>query len=101
MALRKLARVMAETPERLVDTLLNIALELCEAGSVGLSVLETLPTGDEVFHWTNLVGAMSRFAGGITPKEQNASTLRSNESVLNCFCIQHATFRTPRNSNPR
>jgi signal transduction histidine kinase len=81
VALRKLAQVMAETPEMLVDALLNIALELCDAGSAGLSVLETLPGGEEVFRWTNLVGAMSQHVGGVTPKEQSASYLTT---VRNC-----------------
>jgi len=42
IALRDLAQVMATHPERLIDTVLQMALELCTAGSSGLSLLETL-----------------------------------------------------------
>jgi signal transduction histidine kinase len=85
VALRKLARVMAETPERLVDTLLNIALELCDAGSAGLTVMETLSSGDEVFRWTNMVGAMSPYLGRVTPKEQSASYITIERNCPQLF----------------
>lgn len=65
-ALRTLARVMAEKPEELIDTLLSVALKLCDAGSAGLSVLDSAA---QVFRWTNLAGALSNFIGGTTPRD--------------------------------
>jgi signal transduction histidine kinase len=93
-ALRKLAQVMAETPERLVDTLLNIALELCEAGSAGLTVMETLSSGDEVFRWTNMVGAMSPYVGRVSPKEETASyiTVERNSPQLFLYPARYFAY---------
>src|SRR5947209_559789 len=45
-ALRTLARVAANSPDKLLDTLLQLAVELCQADSAGLSLLETTPAGD-------------------------------------------------------
>jgi signal transduction histidine kinase len=66
VALYKLARVMAENPAQLVDSVLSAALELCDAGTAGLSVFDS---DAEVFRWTNLVGSLSKHVGGTTPRE--------------------------------
>src|SRR5450432_4702575 len=72
-ALRALATVMANSPEELPDTLLQTALELCNAGTAGLSLLETTPTGEVIFRWTNLAGALKGHVGGFTPREFSPS----------------------------
>jgi signal transduction histidine kinase len=59
---------MATAPNELVDTLLRMALELCSAGTAGLSLLETTPEGEQLFRWTNLAGALSTYVGGSTPR---------------------------------
>jgi len=45
IALRDLAKVMANSPSKLIDKLLETALELCSAGTAGLSLLETTSVG--------------------------------------------------------
>jgi len=67
-ALHSLARVMATAPNELIDTLLRTALELCSAGTAGLSLLETPSAGDAIFRWTNLAGALCKHIGGTTPR---------------------------------
>jgi hypothetical protein len=67
-ALRTLARQMAHSPEQLPDTLLELALTLCRAGTAGLSLIETLPTNEQIFRWTNLAGALKDQIGGFTPR---------------------------------
>jgi signal transduction histidine kinase len=68
-ALRTLARVAANSPEKLIDTLLQLATELRQADSAGLSMLETTPDGDRIFRWTNLSGVLRDHIGGFTPRE--------------------------------
>jgi signal transduction histidine kinase len=67
-AFRVLARILATKPLSLIDGLLEMALRLCGAGTAGLSVLETLPSGEQVFRWTNLAGRLKQFVGGSTPR---------------------------------
>jgi signal transduction histidine kinase len=64
-ALRALARKMATAPDTLVDTLLEMALQLCHADSAGLSVLDT---NSQKFIWTNLAGTLKQYLGGTTPR---------------------------------
>ena len=69
IALRNLAKVMATAPNDVPDTLLQLALKLCRAGTAGLSLLEPSLSGEEVFRWTNLAGAHSSHVGGSTPSK--------------------------------
>jgi signal transduction histidine kinase len=68
VALQALASIMASEPGKLIDTLLRMALELCDAGSAGLSLLETLPNGEQIFRWTNLAGVLDQHVGLSTPR---------------------------------
>jgi signal transduction histidine kinase len=67
-ALWTLARMLATAPQNLIDGLLEMALGLCHADTAGLSVLEALPDGEQVFRWTNLAGRLKQFVGGATPR---------------------------------
>ncbi|MGH9691578.1 MAG: ATP-binding protein [Candidatus Acidiferrales bacterium] len=66
-ALRTLAQTLATKPREMIDGLLEMALQLCNAGTAGLSVLETLPGGEQVFRWINMAGRLKRFVGGSAP----------------------------------
>jgi signal transduction histidine kinase len=84
IALLGLARVMASEPDKLIDSLLRMALELCNAGSAGLSLLETLPTGEQIFRWTNLAGRLDKYIGGSTIRDFSpcGTTLDKNAAQL-------------------
>jgi signal transduction histidine kinase len=62
-ALRILARVMANSPRRLPGALLRFALELCGAGTAGISLLETDPESEPIFRCTNVAGVLKECAG--------------------------------------
>jgi signal transduction histidine kinase len=70
-ALRILARVMANSPRQLPDTLLRLALELCRAGTAGISLVETQPDGAPVLRWTNLAGVLKEYVGGFAPRNSS------------------------------
>jgi PAS domain S-box-containing protein len=64
-----LARCMAEEPDQIVDRLGRLALELCRAGSAGVSVLETSREGKTIFRWATLAGKFAPYIGGSTPRD--------------------------------
>jgi signal transduction histidine kinase len=66
--LRILARVMADSPRQLPDTLLRLALELCRAGTAGISMVETPPGSEPILRWTNVAGVLKEHVGGFTPR---------------------------------
>ncbi|NJL35472.1 MAG: HAMP domain-containing histidine kinase [Leptolyngbyaceae cyanobacterium SM1_4_3] len=60
IALHSLVRQMNEAPEVMMQSLVTIAVDLCQAGSAGISQLELTNCGEEVFHWVALAGAYSQ-----------------------------------------
>ena len=59
---------MANSPRRLPDTLLRLALELCGAGTAGISLLETPAENEPIFRWTNVAGGLKKYVGGFTSR---------------------------------
>jgi signal transduction histidine kinase len=94
IAVYALARVMATAPNELVDTLLRMALELCSAGTAGLSLLETTPQGEQVFRWTKLAGTLSKHVGGSTPRDFSpcGTTLDRNAPQLFAYPSQRFQY---------
>lgn len=67
-ALRRLARTFANTPENILQELVDIAMELCGADSTGISLEEENAIGESVFRWVATAGKFSQFANGGTPR---------------------------------
>ncbi|MFN6571044.1 ATP-binding protein [Dendronalium sp. ChiSLP03b] len=67
-ALHALARQLINQPETMLQSLVDMALELWIAGTAGVSLLETTPTGEEIFRWNVLAGTLAQYVGGSTPR---------------------------------
>jgi GAF domain len=65
MALRRLSRLFAEKPESVLQELVDIAVEFCEAQSAGIS-LEEPENG--TFRWIVVAGSFAQYLGGRTPR---------------------------------
>jgi RNA polymerase sigma factor (sigma-70 family) len=57
----------ASTAE-LIDCFLRISIDLCRAGTAGLSLLEINTSEKQEFRWTNLAGKLEKSVGGTTPR---------------------------------
>lgn len=66
-ALVELATVMASSPDRVLQKLSDTALELCRAGSAGVSVWE--PGAANVFRWKATSGAYTPYLGNAMPRD--------------------------------
>ncbi|MBD3886740.1 PAS domain S-box protein [Phormidium tenue FACHB-886] len=66
-ALRALARQLAQSSQTLLNELVALAKDLCQAGSAGVSLLEVTASGAEVFRWGAVAGALSQSEGETTP----------------------------------
>ena len=67
-ALVTLARTLANEPERLLQKLVDTSLELCQAHSAGISLLEE-ENGRKIFRWHALAGDYAPHLWGTTPRE--------------------------------
>jgi PAS domain S-box-containing protein len=66
-ALSRLARAHADSPETILQTLVETIMEVCGAGSAGISLLKTDERGSN-FHWPAIAGEWKPFIGGQTPR---------------------------------
>ena len=55
-ALLTLTQQLAEEPQTLLQSLVRLAVKLCDAGSAGISLPEVTANGNEVFRWVALAG---------------------------------------------
>ncbi len=85
-ALVELARQMAVAPHSILQKLADTALELCQADSAGISILET-EGGKSIFRWRATAGDFEPYLGGTTPRDfspcgvvldRNATQLMAN-----------------------
>ncbi len=67
-SLQTLAELNSDSPTELIDSFLQMSLDLCRAGTAGLTLLETNAAGDQEFRWTNLTGRLANCVGGTTPR---------------------------------
>src|ERR1700693_3732850 len=99
-SLQRLAHVMARTPGKLVETLLEMALHLCRAGTAGISLLEERPDADSVFRWTHLRGALEGYVGKIKPKDFSPSAICLNLGSPQLFSGPARYFEYFKDVNP-
>lgn len=67
-ALVTLAQTMANAPERILQKLVDTALDLCHAHSAGLSLLED-EKGTKIFRWHGIAGKFSPHLWETTPRD--------------------------------
>ncbi|HEY1804436.1 MAG TPA: sigma-70 family RNA polymerase sigma factor [Terracidiphilus sp.] len=67
-SLRTLSEVARNTPGKLIECFLQMGLDLCRAGTAGVSFLEEGDDGKGAFRWTHLAGRLEQYVGGTTPR---------------------------------
>jgi signal transduction histidine kinase len=76
-ALHQLAQVFNAAPQRLLEGLLGLAVDICGGGphtsSAGVSLLEPAPDGEEQFRWVSMAGRLASHSGGIIPRDFSPS----------------------------
>ena len=82
-ALADLAEAMADSPQTILQKLVEMALDLCRADSAGISILEPGEAAG-VFRWHAIAGPFASNIGGEMPREASPCgvVLDRNASVL-------------------
>jgi hypothetical protein len=68
-ALHRLTQQIEECPSEVLPRFVDLARELCKAGSAGISVYEPQPDGPGIFRWSSLTGKAAPFGGETTPRD--------------------------------
>jgi hypothetical protein len=67
-ALTRLAHVFAQTPEVVLQELVDLAVECCGADSAGISLETQNEAGERVFRWVAISGSFGQYLNGTTPR---------------------------------
>src|ERR1700676_2149604 len=67
-ALASLAEALSESPRSVLQTLADTILDVCRAGSAGISLL-TKEDGGKRFYWPAIAGEWKAHIGGGTPRD--------------------------------
>lgn len=67
-ALDRLAHVFAAAPEVVLQELVDIAVEFCDADSAGISLEELGEDGQLRFRWIAIAGSFAKYLYGTTPR---------------------------------
>lgn len=70
-ALQAIGRELATSCNDVLDALLRASLEICGAGSAGVSLLEVGADGVEQFRWVALVGEVADHIGRLIPRYES------------------------------
>lgn len=68
-AIHALVRDLTDEPHRVLQQLVDMALELCHAGSAGVSLRERAADGGAQFRWVAVAGQLAAYAGGTAPAD--------------------------------
>ena len=92
-ALITLAQTLANSPERILQQLVETALGLCHAHSAGLSLLEE-EDGRKIFRWHGVAGQYAPHLWGTTPREFSPCgiVLDTNTVQLMSHLDRHFTY---------
>ena len=93
-ALRTLAQHLMDEPQSMLKTLVRLALALCRADTVGVSLLETAPDGASFFRWVAIAGALESLEQGTTPGNFSpcGTTLACNQPQLYSYPERFFTY---------
>lgn len=68
-ALQELAKQVEKRPSDVLPRFVELAMEICEAGSAGISVYEPRSDSAGNFRWSSLTGKAAPFGGETTPRD--------------------------------
>ena len=93
--LLQLADTMAHAPDQLLQELVERLLELCHAGSTGISLLECTAAGEEpCFRWIATAGQFHQYAGHTMPRSFSPCgvVIDSDQMMLMCRPAEHFPY---------
>jgi signal transduction histidine kinase len=96
LALESLGQAMAENPRKMLQRLVEVALELCNAETSGLSLLET-HDGVDLFRWEALAGVFAQFRNSTMPREASPCGVCINEDKTQLMYLADRVFPALRN----
>ena len=71
-AVQRLVRAFVESPDTILQELVNVAMDVCGADSAGISLEKQGGTDSDFYHWIATSGAYSNFQNAMLPRYPSA-----------------------------
>ncbi|MGG6267256.1 PAS domain-containing protein [Leptolyngbya sp. AN03gr2] len=95
-ALQILAQQLAGDTRSLLKTLTTLALDLCQADTVGVSFLESSQADEQSYRWIAISGTLSQYEGNTVPADNPcATTLQARQPQLYCHPERYFDYLKP------
>jgi hypothetical protein len=100
-SMHRLAQALTASDGAVLQTLADIALNLCDAGSAGISLFERGEGGKSVLRWVALSGACTALANTEVPTEESPSGITLKMGAAQLLSFPPTPFRVPATHSPR
>jgi signal transduction histidine kinase len=90
-ALNTLAVTLAHSPQTVLQKLVEIAQQLCQADSAGISLLEN-HTGEQVFRWEALAGVLRDHVNGRMPRNASPCGITIDQDTTQLMYLPERFF---------
>jgi signal transduction histidine kinase len=90
--LQRLSRAFLESPDTVLQELVNVAVELCSADSAGISVEREDGSEREFYRWIATAGDYSGFLDAILPREPSACSVCLERGTAQRFTVSQRFF---------
>jgi PAS domain S-box-containing protein len=98
--LRALGQQLTRPPQVILKYLVSAAVDLCQAGTAGVSLIETLPSGEEVFRWVAITGIYEPYEGGTTDREHSPCGVCLSRGSTQLYHHPELYFPSLQQANP-
>jgi signal transduction histidine kinase/PAS domain-containing protein len=98
--LRGLGQQLTRPLQVILKYLVEAAVDLCFAGTAGVSLIETLPSGEEVLRWVALAGIYEQYEGDITNREYSPCGVCLNQGSTQLYHQPEGYFPSPQQAEP-
>lgn len=90
--MRRLARAFVESPDTILQELVNAAVVLCGADSAGISLETEEKTDDRFYRWVATAGQYSGFLGAFLPRYPSACGICLERGTAQQFRVNQRFF---------
>ncbi len=90
--LQRLSRAFVESPDTILQELVNIAIDLCEADSAGISVIKPDATEESFYNWVAAAGNYEPFFNAMLPRYPSACGICLERGAAQHFRVGQRFF---------
>jgi two-component sensor histidine kinase len=90
--MRRMANAFVDSPDTILQELVNAAMELCDADSAGISMEQAEESDDKFYQWVATAGQYARFLNATLPRTPSACGICLERGRPQIFSVSQRFF---------